>query len=81
VAAVPPTVDELAALAAAATRVLGPGITFDTELVPELAPGPRGKFRVYRSYVASAHDSAADPDPAAAAAGAPGGPASLHPAC
>jgi phenylacetate-CoA ligase len=46
-----PTPPRLAELTAAVSAVLGPGIEFHVQLVPDLAVEPSGKFRVYRSLV------------------------------
>jgi phenylacetate-CoA ligase len=60
---VPPTDEQLAAVAAAATRVLGPGVAFAVELRDDLALEQGGKFRVYRSLVSSEYDPPEAPAP------------------
>jgi len=51
VAAPVPAPQRLVELTAVVTAVLGPGMEFHVQLVPDLAIEPSGKFRVYRSLV------------------------------
>ncbi|HEU4699171.1 MAG TPA: hypothetical protein VFS40_08325 [Gemmatimonadales bacterium] len=69
-AAAPPAA-ELARVREAVAAVLGAGVEFHLELVPEIPLEPSGKFRPSRSLVASVYDEVrwADLDPAPAAAG------------
>ncbi|HJT19366.1 MAG TPA: hypothetical protein VJ746_02770 [Nitrospira sp.] len=54
-----PSAGELAALRDPAVAFLGPRVHFEVMLVPEIRVEPNGKFRVFRSRVASHYDEAA----------------------
>jgi phenylacetate-CoA ligase len=54
-----PSARELAALRDPAAAFLGPRVRFEVELVPEIRVEPNGKFRVFRSRVASYYDETA----------------------
>ena len=51
-----PTPEAIAGLEGAARETLGPGIEFQVILVPEIPLEVTGKFRLFRSLVASAYD-------------------------
>jgi phenylacetate-CoA ligase len=52
----PPRPDDILALRGNMRAVLGDEVEFQVDLVPELYPGPGGKFRVYRSMIRSEYD-------------------------
>jgi phenylacetate-CoA ligase len=52
---VPPP-EALSSLERDIAGLLGPGVRFRVELVDELNPGPRGKFRILRSHVGSFYE-------------------------
>jgi len=55
-----PTAGEIAALREKILPPLGPGVEFEIEIVPHLAPGPGGKFWVRRSLVHSFYGGGAE---------------------
>jgi phenylacetate-CoA ligase len=52
------TAERIAELQRSAAELVGPGVTVRVEIVPEIAPGPGGKFRVSCSLVRSNYDEA-----------------------
>jgi phenylacetate-CoA ligase len=58
-AAAPPA-QEVDALSGQSAKILGPGVRFRVELVPEIPPGPGGKIRYHRSLVRSIYDNPMD---------------------
>jgi len=55
-ALIPPRADVLTALKDKVEGLLGPGVDVRIELVPEIQPGPGGKYRVLRSLLGSPYD-------------------------
>ncbi len=55
-----PPASELADFTARSRTVLGPGVEFRVEFVPEIPPGPGGKVRFHRSLVRSIYDNPLD---------------------
>lgn len=51
-----PSVQELAALQEPARAFLGPLVTLEVKVVPEIRVEPNGKFRVFRSLITSPYD-------------------------
>ncbi|HYN83530.1 MAG TPA: hypothetical protein VES88_18785 [Gemmatimonadaceae bacterium] len=50
-----PSEDEIASVKRNVAAVVGDSVTVELEIVPDLALGERGKFRVYRSFVPGIH--------------------------
>lgn len=55
-----PPPEEVEALAGESRGILGPGVGFRVEFVPEIKPSPGGKYRVHRSLVRSIYDNPRD---------------------
>jgi len=52
----PPSAEDLGRLRASIQPLLGPGVDFAVEVVPEIVPTPGGKFWVRRSLINSLYE-------------------------
>jgi phenylacetate-CoA ligase len=55
-----PPPEEIEALAGESRGILGPGVRFRVEFLPEIKPSPEGKYRTHRSLVRSIYDNPRD---------------------